>query len=88
MKYKDYYKHLAEANLNDTAYVKVLIARALQRFPDADSQEVFSYCVLNIDGVTIKKLEDDAKLHKWNADTIKAIYYVTSRKKSNSKKIN
>jgi hypothetical protein len=88
MKYTDYYKYLTENNSNDITYVKVLIARALKRFPDADSQEVFSYCSSNLNGVTIKKLEDDAKLHKWNEDTIKAIYYVTSRKKLNRPKGN
>lgn len=83
MKYKDYYTYLNENSANNTNYIKVLAARALKRFPHAATHAVYSYCLSNVDGVTIKQLEDDSKTHKWDEDTTKAIYYVMSRKKLN-----
>lgn len=85
MNYKDYYKYLQEDTANDQAYIKVLITRGLKRYPDADKQEVFSYCTTNASGVSIKKFEDDAKTHKWDDDTIKAIGYIMSRNRKKSK---
>lgn len=75
MKYTDYYNYLTESE----TYIKSLIARALKKHPDADKQEVYSYCNTNSTGISIKKFEDDAKSRKWDTDTIKAICYVMSR---------
>ena len=88
MKYTDYYQYLTENDEHDKLYIRTLITKALKRFPYADSEYVYSYCSAHTGGVTIKQLEDDAKSHKWDEDTMKAIYYVTSHKKVNRPTIN
>lgn len=84
MKYKEYFKYLKESSSTKEFYIKTLIARSKTRFPDADVNEVYVYCMSNSSGVTIKQLETDANEKNWNSDTIRAIYFVLSKIKTKS----
>jgi hypothetical protein len=64
MNYKDYCTHLNEAKDTQEIYIKILTARAKSRFPDADFNDVYIYCMSNSNGITIKQFEDDAKAKK------------------------